>query len=63
MGQVNLAERSLEHTIGELARALGQPGLGGSVEFASIAHAIRSREVSVDVRRSASRAARNVLVA
>ena len=52
-----------EEGVWQFITALGKACRRDPIEVALCAHAIRSREVSVDDRRSASRAARSVLVA
>ena len=59
--QVDLIDDGVEHAIGELHRAIGQPGHGDPVEVAVGGHARRS--VDVAERASASSAARRACVA
>ena len=59
--QMDLVDDGIQHPIGELVWAVGQPGHGDPVEVAIGSHA--SRSVTVGVRASASSAARSVYVA
>ena len=60
--RVDLLEGGQHGAVGHSGRAVIEPGSGGSIEFVLV-HAIRSRDVVLIVRSSASSAARRVEVA
>ena len=60
--RVDLLEGGQHGAVGHSGRAVLEPGSGGSIEFVLV-HAIRSRDVVLIVRASASSAARRVEVA